>query len=1270
MGLSIAPAIRFEQAFAGVRKTVEGTPEQLDKIRSGILDMSREMPIAATEIAEVAATAGQLGIATPGVLKFTETMVQLGTATNLTAEQAATSMARFTNVMRISVKEVPLLAAALVHLGNNSATTEAEILTLALRLGAAGYQLGLSGQQVLALSAAMRSLGITAEVGGSSMSRVIIDMVSAVGGGNIAKVEAFAKVIGVTREEFERMVRDRSPESAGKLLLGFVQGLQEVDAKGGNVRGVLQELGLDSIRLRQVLLGLVAGGNELSEAFALVGDEAVYGGALLTEYGRFAETTAARLEVLKGRLTALAIDIGTPLLGGLVAAFDGIGNAIIRMQDAFRPLGTELVELMRNFGEAVKTVYDILGSPVVLTAAAALGGLAVTVANLLSLFNMLGSTGILVLGLILADIALVGPISVLATSGLAGLSAGFLSMGASASIAAAGVDLFKAAVAASPLIVVVAALALFGKAMHDAGQAAEEAGNAYRDSFAKALEDSDYGRAKQSIADINSELKQLRETNSLDTAGALLSWRGFGDAIKGVGEVLTPFTENTVLNARRRIEELQQVLDETKAENLAFGMEKLSHVLGISEEAAFSAAIATGTLDGVLNDGTAGYLVARDAIKVYMVALEQAGLTQLRTAEEIAQTGLQLEDYAAAWDTTIGVVEDAARRAGISTEDLLDPEKFQESSAAMAPYIGLWSDIADAIGSSTEAVHAEIVATETLIGTQNRLAEAIKGVNAAREAAKFQVENLREATTAVVEARQAYLDGGITLEEYGKKVLDLNTAFAASGAPMEAVEEQLRRNNAEFVNTATTAGETQQAINGVLRDWVLLSSVEVADLQIKGQETLAAAQERIFSLREELRLPIIAQMAVETGRSEEQIIALLDRGNTWANALFEAKMDAETETAMEEIARIMVEAGIWDEIQAEAFLGADTTQAQEDIRLLTQDAVTFKDGIYEASITARDNVSQVLAPIESETRSFTETPWEAVLSAVDRASAVIAISQGNADRYKGGIYEGSITARDNASSVIAVPQGGADRYRAGNYNASITASDNASGVIANPQGAANAYTRGSPYNSTLGAIDNASGTIWGVVRALNSFVSKTITLNTINKTSYQTVGNNAFPAAQGAIFSGLGVKTYAGGGFENHTAQIARGRWPVRIWAEPETGGEAYIPMSPAKRDRSTAILGTVAREFGYDLVAMADGGMVHAQSMMATALAASGWRNGSTNWSRSSETVFNLDAPVQVIVQGGGQMDPQAIGIEVERRVRAALAVVARDIGNNIRGV
>ena len=82
LGVGVAKAaINFESAFAGVRKTVEATEPELRKLAVGIRELAREIPATTTEIAGVAEAAGQLGVATPAILGFTRTMIDLGETT-------------------------------------------------------------------------------------------------------------------------------------------------------------------------------------------------------------------------------------------------------------------------------------------------------------------------------------------------------------------------------------------------------------------------------------------------------------------------------------------------------------------------------------------------------------------------------------------------------------------------------------------------------------------------------------------------------------------------------------------------------------------------------------------------------------------------------------------------------------------------------------------------------------------------------------------------------------------------------------------------------------------------------------------------------------------------------------------------------------------------------------------------------------------------------------------------------------------------------------
>lgn len=165
MGGAIKSSVEWEQALAGVAKTTNMSGRELQGMGNEITAMSNKMPFAATEIAGVAEAAGQLGVKKSEITNFTKTMMNMSVATNLTADEAATEFARFANAAGMPIKDVDRLGAAVVNLGNTTATTEAEIVEMGQRLAGAGSQAGFSADEIMSISAAMSSVGINAEAG-------------------------------------------------------------------------------------------------------------------------------------------------------------------------------------------------------------------------------------------------------------------------------------------------------------------------------------------------------------------------------------------------------------------------------------------------------------------------------------------------------------------------------------------------------------------------------------------------------------------------------------------------------------------------------------------------------------------------------------------------------------------------------------------------------------------------------------------------------------------------------------------------------------------------------------------------------------------------------------------------------------------------------------------------------------------------------------------------------------------------------------------------
>ena len=355
---AIKAQIDWESAFAGVRKTVDATEEELAKLSEGIRNMTKEMPQSAVEIAGVAEAAGQLGIKTENILGFVKSMVMLGDSTNMSSEEAATALARLANITQMPQTEFDKLGSVIVELGNNLATTESEIVSMALRLAGAGKQIGLTEAQTLGLAGAFSSVGIEAEMGGSAISKVMVKMQAAatigsekarelikVTGMSIRELELlasndsmtfkgladsigmttkeinsivksakeledFGKIAGMTGEEFKKAFE----EDASTALIAFIRGLGNAESAGTSAIEMLEEMGIREVRLRDSLLRAANAGNLLEDSINMGTKAWEENTALANEANQRYATTESQIKMLKNEIMEMAREIGVELL--------------------------------------------------------------------------------------------------------------------------------------------------------------------------------------------------------------------------------------------------------------------------------------------------------------------------------------------------------------------------------------------------------------------------------------------------------------------------------------------------------------------------------------------------------------------------------------------------------------------------------------------------------------------------------------------------------------------------------------------------------------------------------------------------------------------------------------------------------------------------------------------------------------------------------------------------------------------------------------------
>lgn len=362
-------AIAFEDSMAGVKRTVGGSDSFLQQMGEEFKDLSERIPISTGELASIATTAGQLGIAQGDVREFTEVMAMLATTTDLTAESAATMLAQFANIT--GVNDYERLGSVVAQLGDATATTASKVVEMSQGMAAAASQAGMNPTDILAISAAVGSLGIEAQAGSTAMSTLIQTLYKATETGE--KLSEFASVAGMTGEQFKKAWAD---DAVGAMNT-FISGLNNVEQNGKSAIVILEELGITNVRQTKAILGLASAGDLLTNTISQAGAAWQSNTALGEKAGVMYETTQAKLTMLQNAFSNVKIAVGdafTPIIGGAADA----------MTSLMGPIGDFLEAnpgLVKGFGAATSVVGIATGALALYTAKVKLATIAQTAFN-------------------------------------------------------------------------------------------------------------------------------------------------------------------------------------------------------------------------------------------------------------------------------------------------------------------------------------------------------------------------------------------------------------------------------------------------------------------------------------------------------------------------------------------------------------------------------------------------------------------------------------------------------------------------------------------------------------------------------------------------------------------------------------------------------------------------------------------------------------------------------------------------------------------------
>ena len=378
-GASVKAAVDWETAFTGVKKTVDESAEGYAQLAENIKQMAKETASSKEDIAGVMEIAGQLGISgVDNLTEFTRTMIELGDTTNLSAEDAATALARFMNITGESTLNVDKIGSAIVDLGNNFATSESEITEMATRLASAGTLAGLSSTDILALSAAMSSVGIQAEAGGTAMTQTLTAIeaaVSAFRAGSTEDLEAIANIAGLSANDFAT-AWEQHPIGA---VQNFIEGLGELDEKGESATLILGEIGMSGVRQSNMLKSLALASDMLGEAVDRSSTAYQENTALQNEASLRYETMASKMSQLKERFTEIAISIGEMLMP-YVEKLMGFIESLIEKWNGLDESQQKTIITIAAIAAAVGPILVVIGSVV-----SAIGTIVTAIGTVLSM---------------------------------------------------------------------------------------------------------------------------------------------------------------------------------------------------------------------------------------------------------------------------------------------------------------------------------------------------------------------------------------------------------------------------------------------------------------------------------------------------------------------------------------------------------------------------------------------------------------------------------------------------------------------------------------------------------------------------------------------------------------------------------------------------------------------------------------------------------------------------------------------------------------------
>lgn len=354
--VSVKNAISYESSMADVAKVVDGLKDdngeltaQYYEMSDALLELSTRIPMTAEELTQIAAAAGQSGIARKEIVGFAEDAAKMGVAFDTTADQAGTWMAQWRTAFKMNQKEVTTLADQINYLGNVSGANALQLSGIVTAVGSLGDVGGLSAAQIAAIGDTMASVGVGEDVAATGIAKIITTMTA--GSAATEKQSKVLKKLGIDATD----LADRMQTDAKGAIIDFMEALQKLP-KAEQAAALKNYFGQESIK---PISALYTNLDELKKHFNQVADASLYAGSMEDEYASRSATTENSIQLAKNALMRLSITYGQMFAPYVKLAADKVTEFLNKLTEMKPQMEAAFGWIMSHGKEIAATIGGI-----------------------------------------------------------------------------------------------------------------------------------------------------------------------------------------------------------------------------------------------------------------------------------------------------------------------------------------------------------------------------------------------------------------------------------------------------------------------------------------------------------------------------------------------------------------------------------------------------------------------------------------------------------------------------------------------------------------------------------------------------------------------------------------------------------------------------------------------------------------------------------------------------------------------------------------------